>query len=333
MAGQPNLYVREGGQARFIATLAAADRTNCGPCTDATSPAGRLSRLSADGSHLAFTSQSAALAEQVAGYDNTDLASGHPDNEVYLYDAPAGHLLCASCKPSGARPAGGALGPPEAPVPTAAYIPGWQWSNVASRVLSTDGSRLFFDSFDALTPADTNGEQDVYEWEAPGAGPPGGRCSTASPTYSHLNGGCVSLISSGKSPAPSRLLDSSADGRDAFFATASSLDPRDPGLIDVYDAREGGGYPPPPPPPTPCLGDSCRAVPPVPQASSPSSLGFQGPGNLPTTHAKRCPRGKVRVHRHGKRRCVKRRRRRHAHHRHKRRHAKARRHGARRAAR
>ena len=40
----------------------------------------------------------------------------------------------------------------------------------ASNVLSADGKRLFFNSNDALLPRDTNGAQDVYEWEAPGSG-------------------------------------------------------------------------------------------------------------------------------------------------------------------
>ena len=60
------------------------------------------------------------------------------------------------------------------------------------RVLSADGSRVFFDSSDHLAIQDTNdGNPDVYEWEAAGAG-----------TCQRLPG-CVSLISSGRSPEPS----------------------------------------------------------------------------------------------------------------------------------
>src|SRR5258708_22948227 len=46
----------------------------------------------------------------LTGYDNRDARDGQPDQEVYLYDAFAGEgsgkLVCASCNPTGARPAG-----------------------------------------------------------------------------------------------------------------------------------------------------------------------------------------------------------------------------------
>ena len=44
-------------------------------------------------------------------------------------------------------------------------------------------------------------------------------------------GGCVGLISSGRSGAPSSFIDASADGSDAFFLTEASLVPRRPGLV------------------------------------------------------------------------------------------------------
>jgi hypothetical protein len=294
-AGQMNLYLREGAGNVFIATLAAADSGHGGNGgIDSASPATRSSRLSPDGRHLAFTSQSGALALTVAGYDNADQATGEPDPEVYVYDADTARLSCASCNPSGARPVG------------ASRVAGWQWSNNGNHPLASDGSRLFFESSDALLPTDTNGQKDVYEWEAPGAGPsPGGHCDEASPSFSPLdvNGGCIGLISTGHSPKDSLFVDASADGRDTFISTASSIDPRDPGLIDVYDAREGGGFPAPEPEPTPCVGDACQSVPTPPGAQSPASEGFKGPGNLQETPKPGCARGKVR--RHGK--CVKKR--------------------------
>jgi hypothetical protein len=250
---------------------------------DSAAPDGRLSRVSPDARHLAFTSQSAALAQQVAGYDNADAATGEPDSEVYLYDADADRLVCASCNPSGARPQGEKVGGAEEPV--AARIRGWQWSNLASRNLSDDGQRLFFESYDPLVPADTNGVLDVYEWRAPGTGPAGGRCTAASPSFSARNGGCLDLLSTGKSQGPSRFLDASADGSDAFISTDSSLVPQDPGLVDVYDARVLGGYPPPPGEASPCVGDACQSVPAAPAYQAPPTAAPAGNGNVAAARA------------------------------------------------
>src|SRR6185312_12656306 len=79
--------------------------------------------------------------------------------------------------------------------------------------LSESGNQIFFESPDPLVSADTNGTsgcpnfkelvpgslpacQDVYEWEVAGA--PGGSCVSA-----EVAGGCLYLLSTGKSPAPS----------------------------------------------------------------------------------------------------------------------------------
>ena len=59
------------------------------------------SRVSPDGHYLVFMSN-----RSLTGYDNTDALSGEPDEEVYEYDARAGRLVCVSCDPTGARPAG-----------------------------------------------------------------------------------------------------------------------------------------------------------------------------------------------------------------------------------
>jgi hypothetical protein len=297
-AGEMNLYLRREGENTFIATLAAADSGHGGnvtPGIDSATPVSRFSRLGPDGRHLAFTSQSKALAETVAGYDNTDQSTGEPDREAYLYDADTEQLRCASCNPSGARPLG------------LSRIGGWQWSNTASRNLSADGSRLFFESFDALLPTDTNGQKDVYEWEAPGTGPSGGRCTEASPSFSAQDDGCLSLISSGHSLEESTFVDASADGRDVFISTDSSLDPRDPGLIDIYDAREGGGFPPPPLEPTPCVGDACQSVPAPPNHPTPATSALAGDGNVhkrpPKAHHKK-KHHKRKHHRHHNRRAA-----------------------------
>ncbi len=128
-------------------------------------------------------------------------------------------------------------------------------------------------------------------------------CTSASPEYSPPNEGCLALISSGRDPADVRFIDASANGNDVFFATGLSLLSSDPGLIDVYDARVNGGFPAPPPPPQICQGEACQAPGPAPQAPTPSSQSYSGPGNLKP--ARKCAKGKRKVKRGGKVRCVK----------------------------
>lgn len=246
-------------------------------------PATATARLSADGTVLAFLSTAS-----LGGFDNVDADTGLPDVEVYRYDDISGSLLCASCNPTGERPAGSAS-IPGALVngTTTAYRP---------RALSADGRRLFFDSGDSLVPGDTDSSPDVYQWEAPGTG----SCDAAP--------GCVALISGGRGEG-GRFLDASAEGEDAFFLTGESLAAADPGSIDAYDARVGGGLPEPESP-IPCIADACQPLPSPPDdpgaGTSLSSLGNPAPHYAKETPPRHlCPKGKRRVHRHGKVRCVK----------------------------
>jgi len=244
-------------------------------------PATATARLGTSGTVLAFLS-----AAPIGDRDNADARTGSPDTEVYVYDAGTGTLLCASCNPTGERPQGSAS-IPGALVngSTTAYRP---------RALSADGHRLFFDSEDALVSADTDSALDIYEWEAPGEG----SCAEAS--------GCVSLISGGRGEG-GRFLDASADGADVFFLSGDSLVGSDPGSIDVYDARVGGGFPEPGSQ-IPCNGDACQPLPSPPEDPSPGTA-IPGPANPPPHYAKEgCHRPRHhrerghRCHRHHKQR-------------------------------
>ncbi len=314
--GRPNVYLHsQGGGNRFIAALAAKiDASPSIPSIDRIKAGLRLSRVSADGSEVVFDSTA-----PLTGYDNSDASSGEPDGEVYLYQATAnegeGELLCLSCNPSGSRPHGRDLGTfnnNEPDVWAAAQIPGWMTQNHPSRLLSASGERIFFESFDALVPTDTNGAKDVYEWEqAEGRD----RCEEmGAQLYVASAGGCLSLISSGESPQDSEFIDASADGRDVFFTTNASLLPQDPGLVDLYDARVEGGFAQPGPP-AQCEGEACQSPPEAPNDQTPASSSFEGAGNVteePGSQApKPCAKGKVK--RHGK--CVAKK---HAKHSHKR---------------
>ncbi len=288
--GEPNLYLNQGGANTFVATVTQADVDGSPGRMISLVPQKRATRISPDGSHLLFMSKSKALAEQVADYDNTDAVSGEADHEVYLYEV-GGELRCVSCNPSGARPRGqqmqASFDVAESKFKTntwaAAWIPGWEHDLLAQRAMSDDGSRIFFNAFDALVPGDTNGTQDVYQWELPGTGD----CTLATTTYSEQNGGCVSLISSGQSPQTSEFIDASVDGRDVFFTTASSLLPQDPGLVDMYDARVEGGFPQPPAAAAICEGEACQGAPTPPNDPTPASAAYNGPGNLNEAAAKK----------------------------------------------
>ncbi len=312
--GAHNLYLYEapvgGGEPRyaFVARLSSFDVGEEEPGSQGLSysvteikPYFRAARVSPDGEALAFDSRA-----PLTGYDNTDTASGKPAVEVYLYDAASGSLRCASCNPSGARPLTlASMRQPylfpwdegrQTKVPVAAWLPTSEQSPYASRPLSADGARLFFNSYDALLPRDTNGALDVYEWEAPGTGD----CSEQSPSYFAANQGCLYLISSGESPYESEFWDASEDGRDAFFTTESSLVPPDPGSVDLYDARAGGGFSYPTAAPS-CEGEACQSPPAPPDDPTPASSAFEGAGNVSEAAKKpRCRKPKLR--RHG--RCV-----------------------------
>ncbi|HEX8714372.1 MAG TPA: hypothetical protein VF706_02295, partial [Solirubrobacteraceae bacterium] len=208
-------------------------------------------RVSPNGRFLAFMSN-----QRLTGYNNRDVNSGQPDEEVFLFDANSGSLVCASCNPTGAQPIGvhdvqesgegrGLLVDRLGIWSTetegsndnwlAGSVPGWtnlddRESFYQSRYLS-DSGRLFFNSSDSLVKQDeNNGKEDVYEYEPTGVG---------SCTSENTAGGCVSLVSSGKSDHESAFLDASEGGNDVFFLTSSSLIPSldTDTAFDIYDAR------------------------------------------------------------------------------------------------
>jgi hypothetical protein len=299
--GAANLYLHEagegGGSYRFIGQLAASgEETFLNPV-----PIRHNGRVSPDGLAAAFMS-----AAPMTGYDNTDAKSGEADTEVFLYDATAnegaGELLCASCNPTGGRPAGKNVAEEGGAFWAAGRLPASYSTLVEPEVLAPDGSRLLFEATDALVPDDTNGRIDVYEWERAGVG----SCEESNTTFSEAAGGCVDLISSGQSLADSEIVDVSqtASGADIFFNTLESLLPSDYGLRDIYSARIGGGFPPPPPPTPICEGESCQSPPAPPEFQTPATTTNVGPGNITQKPKKRCPKGKHKVKRGGKVRCV-----------------------------
>lgn len=294
----PHLYVRRGGETALIGVLSVGDRPDWeGPRTQS-----HTARVSPNGRWLAFMSQSS-----LTGYDNRDAASRKMDEQVYLYDANAGRLVCASCNPTGARPSGveaEQLNAGQGGLAGGVHVwPDEQWiaANVPgetpyapavalyqARYLSNSG-RLFFNSSDALVPQDVNRTEDVYEYEPVGvlsANP--SACSTESVTFSARSNGCIGLISSGTSPTESAFLDASETGGDVFFLSSAKLVSKDvDSNRDVYDAHECSAqapcFPAPATVPPPCgTGDSCKAAPSVQPDifGLPASATLSGGGNV-----------------------------------------------------
>jgi hypothetical protein len=216
---------------------------------------------SAAGDALAFTSIAALTGESPVGV-----------REIYHWSKTEG-LTCASCKPGLESPSG-------YPEPAAQILGGAGATLLSSpSPLSTDGKKVFFTTTDRLVPEDNNGLMDVYEWV----------------------GGAVHLISTGAGEYGAEFLDASPSTKDVFFVTRDRLVPADRDEnTDVYDAREGGGFPEPALA-VPCEAEACRppleAVPVAPQIGSRS---FVGPGNPVPSIGKKPHKKKHRKHKHHK---------------------------------
>jgi hypothetical protein len=297
--GKQNLYLSTDGQIAFVATVTDRDVegeevaganqadglglwTEVAEGTAASDP----SRLNPSGSVLLFQSRA-----DLTGYDS----NGSP--QVYRYDGGAGRLHCLSCNPTGIAATGEGV------------LQSYSFESLGDRPfspvvrvpnLSPSGDRVFFESTEALVSADADGLRDVYEWEEDGLGGCG------------RPGGCTYLVSSGRSGTNDYLYGHSRDGDDVFVRTGDVLTGEDAGgTASIYDARVGGGFASADPAGE-CLGEACQPAVSAPDLAAPASAGFRGPGNVrPAPKARPCPKGKRRIKRHGKARCVSKHRRHH----------------------
>jgi len=230
--------------------------------------------VGSSGKVVLFTSNSAQLNPLGGTSDNGGTT------QLYRYDDNDRSLVCISCPQDGSAPSSSVV------------------DNLAS---SADGNTIAFITPTALVPADQNtpapGQNpvrgtDIYEWRD----------------------GRLFLVTDGLTDWPPfaepRVASVSPSGRDLFFTayvqyTPDALD----AYNRLYDARIGGGFEYPEPP-VPCPLEVCQGTPKgAPEEAAPGTGALSGPGNLrpaPTTKA-RCPKGKRKVRRAGKARCVKRR--------------------------
>jgi hypothetical protein len=237
-AGDDNLYVWQKdashptGQTTFVAKQSPSDSCvweNAFGCPPPTA------QSTADGRYLVF-----ATASQLLPSDTDEVA------DVYRYDADTGSLLRLSTDSSG----------------TGGNEPGFDVT-LQSGATSADGSTVVFQTNEGLSPADSNGTRDVYEWHA----------------------GHVSLISSGRpsleQSAERPVVLISPSGTDIYFNITAQLTPNDGDTDpDIYDARIAGGFSFPQP--QPCSGEACQGAL-TPRAAMPgasASATFSGAGNL-----------------------------------------------------
>jgi hypothetical protein len=249
----------------------------------------RSAELTPDGRSIVFMSN-----RQLTSYQNVNThGECSPGNnlthscvEIYLYNAEVQSIACASCAPSGAPPIKAEDAHNEAGKAT--YLPGDFGSlTQMRRLISADGSRVFFNSDQPLLPLDKDGIQDVYEWERPAQ--PGEIDNTCkAEDVSSATGGCTYLLSGGASGSSgSYLLDADETGDNAFFVSRTAFVPGGGNgeKPNVFDARVDGGFKGAPgaiiQPPECKTAEECKepqGEPPV--ESFPASAAFSGAGNL-----------------------------------------------------
>lgn len=281
VAGDQNIYLWHEGAITLVSSGGEeadwSSHTLLHASTEASGPeeGAKSARVSADGRTLMFTSRA-----QLTPYENhgKEAACGEalveaPCNEIYLYEAGEGALTCVSCNPAGTPATHDAL--LYHLVNDGIIAPSALYPDNLPRNLSADGSRLFFQTEEALLPAATNGQMNVYEWERTGSG---------SCPAQRGPGGCLYLISTGVSEEPSYFAEASSDGNDVFLFTRQPLVAQDEdALMDVYDARVDGGIAAQNylPSASECSQEACHPpAPPASEVGPPVSQTFDGGLNL-----------------------------------------------------
>jgi hypothetical protein len=268
--GAYNLYMlKEGAKPVFVAQLSERDgfeainplRHLIGNTGDWQPGVGhRTAEVTPDGESLVFMSNDQSVDGHIEEVEYEKL------EEVYVYDAEDGRLSCASCgRERGVEPQFTA----ESERGLGAFLPiSNQLTSQLSGLISANGSRVFFDSDEPLVSTDTNGDQDVYEWERDGSG----SCREGD--------GCVYLLSGGTETTTSWLIGADATGNNVFMVTRAQLVPEDKNEnYDLYDARVDGVQPAAP---SACTGTGCQGVPsPPPTFATPPSVTYEGVGDFP----------------------------------------------------
>ena len=269
-AGESNLYVADTatGNFSFVTTLAASD-------SELWSKAGvaRGVQATPDGRFLLFGSNAGVHPGQ----------HQHCQPAFFRYDAASGELVRISIGEGGFNDNGNASTDPAAVPRQFSYSDAYAEVAPPQRAMSDDGSRVFFQSTNGLTPQAANHVplpgfpehfvRNIYEYRA-------------GHVYLISNGLDLTAPSAGSEESSVKLLGTTSSGDDVFFTTANSLIPTDKDTVtDVYDARVGGGFAIPSG--SPCSGESCQGLAgAAPPSTSPATSSFSGPG-YPKPHHKK----------------------------------------------
>ena len=278
-----NLYVEHRGASgweppRFVTRLTQRDSHDW----LTTLPGeGITARVSPDGNYVAFMS-----AENLTGYDNSDAATGAPDEEVYLYDLATDRLVCASCKPTGDGRRGCSRTRARCTPRSTATRSG---ANIGSPPTSARGRRTTPTPAPicrAASPTAVASFSTPSTRSCPRRRRQGGRLRVRA---AHVGtcaseSGCIGLISAGNSAQESVFIEASEGGEDAFILTTSRLAPQDAdSAYDVYDAHVCGEA-------SPCTGappevqrSACEATPEEATCRAPSATAPALPGVTPST--------------------------------------------------
>jgi hypothetical protein len=262
--GAENLYVYDRGEGvgteeattRFIADLCSGPQLS-GVVMDHGCPSdlevggrnddglwssnSKEAQTTGDGSFLVFTTYGRLLA--------SDTDTGR---DVYRYDAQSETLDRVSVGEEGYSQNGNAEGY-DVRLPLRQVGQVQVNDELGYRAISEDGSRIVFETNEPLSPDDSNGLTNAYEWHK-------------EPGWSE---GKVALVSTGSDEYPvgeelggSHLVKEvmiTPSGRDIFFLTTQGLVSQDTdGAEDVYDARLGEGFPSAPESTKECEGDACQ---------------------------------------------------------------------------
>jgi hypothetical protein len=256
-AGAENMYVFDTltNETKFIASLSAAEQdpelwgSGNSIANEISHLEPAVSDVTPEGRYLVFA-------------NNADLTPDDTSSvlQVFEYDAAAESLVRISIGQGGYNDDGNT---DESGLEPGIVGPGYARENARAgywehMTMSADGSYVFFQSGDALTP------QAVHD--------PRGRVKNV---YEYHDGS-VYLISDGQDTATGygntgegapneeretsvvKLVGTDSSGADVYFRTQDDLVPQDlNGDPDIYDARIDGGIPLPPAPPE-CEGDSCQ---------------------------------------------------------------------------
>jgi hypothetical protein len=256
--GRANLYVYRNGGLKFVVSLNPQQVCTTLPVWSSCA-AGAIARMqvSPNGSHMAFVAQS-----NVTGYDT----AGH--TEMYTYSPDSGRIICASCRPDGQPPTSEVLAS-------------------QNGLFQTYDGRVFFSTVDALVPRDTDGVEDVYEYNE-------GRAQLISAGTGFSLTGFGGVIPSATSTG---LVNVSADGTNVYFATLDTLVTQDHngGSLKIYDARTGGGFPAERTPPNCTAADECHG-PGASQGALPPDRTSANLGKPAKTNAHKAKKHKKKAH-------------------------------------